>query len=108
MSEREDFWREFEAMAKRPLKDRINYGFIKTYRPVLDDQPYRSFESMEEYRQWCEENLPSGWALAAFEYRQAEEIRAVFERHSVSYLFIGKAGVSSKGCRERSTPGRRT
>ena len=28
----------------------------------------------------------------AFEYRQAEEIRDVFARHRVDYLFIGKSG----------------
>jgi hypothetical protein len=50
---------EFEAAARRPLKARVQYGFVKTYKPVLDDAPYRSFESTAEYRQWCEENLPS-------------------------------------------------
>ena len=30
--------------------------------------------------------------MAAFEYRQAEEIRDVFNRHKVRYLFIGKSG----------------
>jgi hypothetical protein len=25
---------------------------------VLDDAPYRSFDTMAEYRQWCEDNLP--------------------------------------------------
>jgi hypothetical protein len=30
--------------------------------------------------------------MAAFEYRQAEEIRDVFARHNVRYLFIGKSG----------------
>ena len=30
--------------------------------------------------------------MAAFEYRQAQEIRDVFARHGVRYLFIGKAG----------------
>jgi hypothetical protein len=30
--------------------------------------------------------------MAAFEYRQAEEIRASFERHGARYLFIGKSG----------------
>ncbi|MHC4178216.1 MAG: hypothetical protein ACYSWU_11960 [Planctomycetota bacterium] len=30
--------------------------------------------------------------MAAFEYRQAEEIRDKFRRHSVRYLFIGKSG----------------
>ncbi|MEA2327534.1 MAG: hypothetical protein QOE68_2493 [Thermoanaerobaculia bacterium] len=29
---------------------------------------------------------------AAFEYRQAEEIRDVFARHEIRYLFIGKSG----------------
>ena len=49
---------EFEAAAKRSLPERFRYSFIKTYRPVLDDAPYRSFDTMAEYRQWCEENLP--------------------------------------------------
>ena len=30
--------------------------------------------------------------MASFEYRQAEEIRNVFARHAVRYLFIGKSG----------------
>ena len=30
--------------------------------------------------------------MAAFEYRQAQEIRDAFERHGVRYLFIGKSG----------------
>lgn len=52
-------WRdEFEAAARRPLSVRMRYAFIHTYKPVLDDAPFRAFDSMEEYRQWCEENLP--------------------------------------------------
>jgi len=50
---------EFEAAARRPLALRMRYAFIRTYKPVLDDALYRSFDSMEEYRRWCEENLPS-------------------------------------------------
>jgi hypothetical protein len=30
--------------------------------------------------------------MAAFEYRQAQEVRDVLARHSVRYLFIGKSG----------------
>ena len=30
--------------------------------------------------------------MAAFEYRQAEEIRDAFARHGVEYLFLGKSG----------------
>ena len=56
--ERQAWEAEFEAAARRPLRTRFRYAFIKTYKPVLDDAPYRSFESMQEYRTWCEENLP--------------------------------------------------
>lgn len=49
---------EFEAAARRPLALRMRYAFIHTYKPVLDDAPYRSFDTMAEYRQWCEQNLP--------------------------------------------------
>lgn len=51
---------EFEAAMRRPLQLRMRYSFIRTYKPVLDDSPYRSFETMAEYREWCEKNLP-GW-----------------------------------------------
>ncbi len=44
-------------------------------------------------------NCPSGSAtgqkrldMAAFEYRQAEEIHRVFAEHQVRYLFLGKSG----------------
>ena len=54
----EDWLEDFEPSARRPLKQRLKYAFIKTYKPVMDDAKYRSFQSMEEYRKWCEENLP--------------------------------------------------
>jgi hypothetical protein len=49
---------EFEAAARRPLEQRLRYAFIHTYKPVLDDAVYRSFETTEEYRRWCQLNLP--------------------------------------------------
>jgi len=53
-------WREeFEAAARRPLPLRIRYAFIRTYKPVLDDAPFRSWNSTAEYREWCERNLPA-------------------------------------------------
>ena len=48
---------EFEAAARRPLELRMKYAFIKTYKPVMDDAPFRAFETMAEYRKWCEENF---------------------------------------------------
>jgi len=49
---------EFEAAARRPLQTRWRYAFIRTYKPVLDDADYRSFDTTKDYRTWCEENLP--------------------------------------------------
>lgn len=50
---------EFAAAARRPLRTRMRYSFISTYKPVLDDASYRSFDSMAAYRAWCEAHLPS-------------------------------------------------
>ena len=55
----QEWLEEFEAAARRPLSERLRYAFIKTYKPVMDDASYRSFESTAEYRRWCNENLPS-------------------------------------------------
>jgi hypothetical protein len=54
-----DWLADFEAAARRPLRQRFRYAFIKTYKPVMDDAVYRSFESTAEYRSWCEANLPT-------------------------------------------------
>jgi hypothetical protein len=54
-----DEWRaEFEAAARRPLRTRFRYSFVHTYKPVLDDAEYRSFDSTAAYREWCARNLP--------------------------------------------------
>jgi hypothetical protein len=50
---------EFAAAAKRPLALRLRYAFVRTYKPVLDDVPFRSFERMADYRDWCTTELPS-------------------------------------------------
>jgi hypothetical protein len=58
-AEKKQWEAEFEAAARRPLKEQWKYAFIKTYKPVMDDARFRSFDTMADYRQWCEENLPS-------------------------------------------------
>jgi hypothetical protein len=45
---------EFEAAAARPLPQ-----IIRTRKPVMDDEPFRAFDTMADYRRWCEANLPS-------------------------------------------------
>jgi hypothetical protein len=51
-------WADFDAAAKRTIEQHVRNSFIRTYKPVLDDARYRSFDSMEDYRRWCRENLP--------------------------------------------------
>lgn len=53
-----DWLKEFEAAARRSLETRFRYAFIHTYKPVLDDAPFRAFDTTADYRRWCEENLP--------------------------------------------------
>jgi hypothetical protein len=54
----DDFREQCRRQMGRPIEDRIKYGFCRMYKPVLDDAPWRVFNTMEEYRTWCEENLP--------------------------------------------------
>jgi len=50
---------EFEMSLQRSLISRINNSFIKTYKPIIDDAPYRIFDLMSDYRKWCREKLPA-------------------------------------------------
>jgi hypothetical protein len=55
----DDFREQCRRQLRRGLIERIKYGFSRIYKPVLDDAPYRVFESMDEYRSWCEAHLPA-------------------------------------------------
>ena len=63
---------------------RVRYSLIKTYKPVLG--------TTAGYRPGAKKIFPSSWDMAAFDYRQAQEIRDIFAQHGVHYLFIGKSG----------------
>lgn len=64
-------WRaQCRRQLARPLAVRLKYGFVRTYKPVLDDASSRVFNSMAEYRAWCENNLPKYLG-----YGQATSIR---------------------------------
>lgn len=56
--ERNPDWDDFDAAAKRSIEQHILTSFIYTYKPVLDDAKFRSFDTMEEYRKWCKDDLP--------------------------------------------------
>jgi hypothetical protein len=93
---------EFEANAKRPLKTRMCYAFLQTYKPVLDDARYRSFDTMEEYRRWCNEKLPE-WLGYRIKASWNDGVRispgsgnpAYFCRTSGSIFVSGKIGSDS-------------
>lgn len=50
---------EFKISFKRNVSERVNHGFIKTYKPIIDDTPYRIFERIGEYKDWCNKYLPN-------------------------------------------------
>ena len=50
---------DFEAASRRPLALRMRYAFIHTEKPGLDDRSFRAFDTMANYRAWCEQHLPS-------------------------------------------------
>ena len=50
---------DFEAAARRPLALRLRYAFIHTHKPGLDEGTFRAFDTMADYRDWCERHLPS-------------------------------------------------
>ncbi len=54
-----DWVADFEASLRRPLPLRFDYSFIRTPLPVIREEPYRMFDTMEDYRRWCRESLPS-------------------------------------------------
>jgi hypothetical protein len=54
-----EWLRDFESSLRRPLEERFDFAFISTRKPVIDDRPYRTFDTMEDYRRWCREELPS-------------------------------------------------
>lgn len=57
-SEWEEWVRDFETAARWPLARRIDNAYIRTHKPVLDDAFFRSFDSTDSYRLWCETALP--------------------------------------------------
>ena len=54
----QDFKDQCRRQLERSLAQRFKYGFFRQYKPVLDDEPFRAFETMKEYREWADKNLP--------------------------------------------------
>lgn len=58
LGEEEQLKLDFQDGLSRSVEERIKLGFIYMKLPLIDDVPYRIFNTMEEYRKWANENLP--------------------------------------------------
>ncbi|MBA2736438.1 MAG: hypothetical protein H0U50_06560 [Pyrinomonadaceae bacterium] len=69
----ENFKEQCRRQLERSLAQRFKYGFFRQYKPVLDDVPYRTFETMREYREWADKNLPRylGYKIAGNEENES-------------------------------------
>lgn len=71
----DEAWREqCRQQLERDVETRIKYGFCHVPKPVLDDEPFRAFATMAEYRAWCEQALP--------EYLGYRRVRGEQRRHA--------------------------
>ncbi|ODS34525.1 MAG: hypothetical protein SCARUB_00260 [Candidatus Scalindua rubra] len=59
LSEEEQFKLDFTDGLSRSVYERIELGFITMKLPVIDDESYRIFDTMEEYHKWANENIPN-------------------------------------------------
>lgn len=48
----------FRDSLSRSIDEHIQLGFMPMALPVIDDEPYRIFNTMKEYRKWCNKELP--------------------------------------------------
>lgn len=58
LSRKEQLKLDFSDSLSRSVKERIELGFIPMKIPVIDDVPYRIFNTMREYRKWANRSLP--------------------------------------------------
>ncbi|MEK6245249.1 MAG: hypothetical protein AABM33_12220 [Pseudomonadota bacterium] len=52
------FAEQCRRQLRRPLSDRIRFGFFRNPNPVRDQNVNRSFASLEQYQRFCEERYP--------------------------------------------------
>ena len=66
----------FEASMNRSLEERIKHGFFRTFRPVLDEGPgIRMWDTMEDYKHWCDTVLPEWLGYKRVSDEEWEEIK---------------------------------
>ena len=71
-SDLDDFRGQCLRQLARPVDGRIRYGFFRNPNPVRDANKNRAFESMSEYRKYCEESYPAYFGYARPEQTTVE------------------------------------
>jgi hypothetical protein len=69
-----EFREECQRTLRMSVEDRMLFGFTYEYKSIMDDAKWRSFDSMEEYRRWCDENLPKELGYGSSEGLDQKEI----------------------------------
>jgi len=94
---------EFAAAARRPLEVRLRYAFVRTYKPVMDDAPYRSFETMADYRQCVKRTCRRGWLRPCLNGVRQTTARSIgAPRHAFHPLQIINAVMFKQECSTHS------
>ena len=57
-NEKEELKLNFSDGISHTIQERIELGFIPMKIPIVDDAPYRIFNSMNRYREWTNKSLP--------------------------------------------------
>jgi hypothetical protein len=57
-TEEEQVTLDFRDGLLRSVDERISLGLIPLRLPVINDVPYRVFESLDDYRAWADRELP--------------------------------------------------
>jgi hypothetical protein len=58
LTEEEQWGLDFLDGLSRTVYERIELGLIPMKLPVIDEERYRIFDTMEEYRKWVSRNIP--------------------------------------------------
>lgn len=58
------FAEQCRRQLRRPISDRIRFGFFRNPDPVRNQNVNRSFASMEEYRRFCEARYPAHYGYS--------------------------------------------
>ncbi len=58
LNEEEQLRFDFLDGLSRTVRERIQLGFILMKLPIINELPYRIFNSTKEYRKWANENTP--------------------------------------------------